>query len=193
MRLMTRGAAVLCANGQPAVDGIIPFLFKGDELCSDKIGVIMFQVKNDVKYSGLPQLDLFHAMDPCSLGILESPAKIPVIRIVFALAANTPSLPLVNHPKTKTGRPSRAPVESTDATEKIYTTYDFWVSGLSPKILVPVGKGPSAWDSILQASCTWEKIYSDCSKPRMKHRKSMNPGAGVSDEFWDRWCNPVSS
>ena len=61
MRLMARGAAVLCARGQP-VDGIIPFLFKGDEIRLDNIGVIMFQVKNDVKYSNSPQLNLFHAM-----------------------------------------------------------------------------------------------------------------------------------
>jgi len=85
--LMLRGAAVLCANGQRAVDGIIPFLFKGDEIRLDNIGVIMFQVKNDVRYSSSPWLDLFHAMDPCSLGILDAPANIPVIRIVFALAA----------------------------------------------------------------------------------------------------------
>jgi len=42
-RLMARGAALLCAGGQPAVDGIIPFLFKGDEIRSDNIGLSCFE------------------------------------------------------------------------------------------------------------------------------------------------------
>ena len=120
----------------------------------------MFQVKNDVKYSNSPQLNLFHAMDPYSLGVLQSP-NIPIIRIV---AAKTPSLMLVdyNTPTTKTGRTSRrAHVESTGTTTKgSYTTYDFWVSGLSQEILVPIGKESSTWNTILQAS-SWEGIYSD--------------------------------
>jgi len=175
MRLMARGAAVLCASDQPAVDGIIPFLFEGDEIRSDNIGAIMFQVKNDVKYSNSPQLNLFYTMDPCSLGI----ANVPVIRIVFALAAKTPSLTLVDY--------------NTPTTKKGYTTYDFWVSGLSEKVLVPVKKEPSSWDSILQASYAWEMIYSDSlSKLRTAHRRSMNPGAAVDSEFWRNWCNLVS-
>jgi len=177
MRLMARGAALLCAGGQPAVDGIIPFLFKGDEIRSDNIGVIMFQVTNDVKYSNSPQLNLFDAMDPCSLGILRSPANVPVIRIVFALAAEAPSLTLV---------------ESSCTTKGSYTSYDFWVSGLSPKVLVPVRKNPNAWDSILQASYSWERIYSDRLKLRTTHRRSMNPGAAVNSDFWENWCNLVS-
>ncbi|KAI9571147.1 hypothetical protein HD554DRAFT_2078917 [Boletus coccyginus] len=40
VRLMARGAAILCANGQRSMDGIIPFLFDGDKICQEKIGVI---------------------------------------------------------------------------------------------------------------------------------------------------------
>ena len=194
MRLMARGAAVLCASGQPAVDGIIPFLFEGDEIRSDNIGVIMFQVKNDAKHSKSVQLNHFYAMDPCSLGILGFPASVPVIRIVFALAAETPSLTLVdyNTPTTKKDRPSLARAASTGTTKQGYITYDFWVSGLSRMVLVPVRNEPSAWDSILQASYAWETIYSDCLKLRTTHRRSMNPGAAFDSEFWENWCNPVS-
>ena len=192
MRLMARGAAVLCASGQP-VDGIIPFLFKGDEIRLDNIGVIMFQVKDDVKCSNSPQLNLFHAMDPYSLGILQFPTNIPVIRIVFALAAKTPSLTFVdyNTPTTKTGRTSRARVKPTGITKESYTTYDFWVSGLSQEILVPIGKESNTWNSILQAS-SWERIYSDRLELRTRHRRSMNPGAAINSEFWESWCNLVS-
>ena len=193
MRLMARGAAVLCASGRPAVDGIIPFVFEGNEIRSDNIGVIMFQVTNDAKYSNSPQLNLFDAMDPCSLGVLGSPAKIPIIRIIFALAAETPSLTFVDHntPETRTDRPSFAGVESTGTTKGSYTTYDFWVSGLSPEVLVQVGNEPNAWNNILQASYSWEGIYSDQSKLRTTLRRSMNPGVAVNGQFWENWCKPL--
>ena len=85
----------------------------------------MFQVKNDATHSNSPQLNLFHAMDPCSLGILGSPANVHiiVIRIVFALGAKIPSLTLVDYDAstTKKGCSSLARMESTCATERSYT------------------------------------------------------------------------
>jgi len=186
MRLMARGAAVLCASGQLAVDGIIPFLLKGDEIRADNIGVIMFQVTNDEKYSNSPQLHLFHAMDPYSLGILGSLSNVPIIRIVFALGAKTPSLACVDY-TAKKGRPSLSHVGPT--TKGGYTTYDFWVSGLSPKVLVPVGDDPSAWDGLLQTSYAWERMYSDRLNLCTTHRRFMNPGTGINSEFWENWCD----
>jgi len=172
MYLMARGAAVLCANGHPAVDGIIPFLVEGDEIRLDNIGIIMFQVKNDTKCYSLRR-NLFDAMDPRSLGILESD-NIPVIRIVFALAEKTPSIELGRY--------------TTSTTVGSYTTYDFWVSGLSSKVLVPVRKDPNAWDNLLQISSPWQRIYSNRLKLRTTHRRSMNPGAAADSEFWGNWC-----
>jgi len=184
MRLMTRGAAVLCANDL-AVDGIIPFLLKGDEIRADNIGVIMFQVMDDEKYSNSPQLHLFHDMDPCSLRI-GSPANVPIIRIVFALAAKTPSLVRVDY-TAKNGFPSLSYVEFTG--EGSYTTYDFWVAGLYPKILVPVGNEPSAWDGLLQTCYPWKRIYYDPLERFTAHRRSMNPGTGINSECWENWCD----
>ena len=174
MCLMARGAAVLCANGQYAVDGIIPFLVEGDEIRSDNIGLIMFQVKNDSKYSASPHSNLFNAMDPCVLKIVGSATNVPTIRIVFALAGRTTAIELTAHnTTTTTGSCSR---------------YDFWVSGLSPKVLFPVRKDASAWNSILQASYGWDRIYFDTLKLRAAHRKSMNPGVETDGEFWKNWC-----
>ncbi|KAL4072622.1 hypothetical protein V8B97DRAFT_1899112 [Scleroderma yunnanense] len=187
MRLMARGAAVLCANGQPGIDGIIPFLLKGDEIRADNIGVILFQVKNDRSYSNSPQQNLFHAMDPCSLGVSNS---VPVIRIVFALAANTPGLVLAQHSSPDTVNPHRGH-KSTGTTKGSYTTYDIWVAGLSSELLVPVGNEQSTWDSILQASHSWEGIYSDHSSRRATLRRSMNPEAATDNGFWQSWCNPA--
>ena len=85
---MARGAAMLCANGQPGVDGIIPFLLDGDKITPVNIGIIMIEVKHDATYSRIHKVDLFVAMDPQNLGLFST--DIPIIRIIFALAANQP-------------------------------------------------------------------------------------------------------
>ncbi|KAF8548005.1 hypothetical protein OG21DRAFT_815789 [Imleria badia] len=177
MRLMLRGAAILCPNGPGGVDGIIPFLLAGEEIKSDNIGVIMFQVTNDALYTHIPMADLFDAMNPRSLGVVCPSADIPVIRIVFALAATTPSLALVHH-------------ELTNETEESYTTYDFWVAGLSPDLLVPV-TDEEPWGNILEASYWWKKTYSRRSELKERLCKSMNPGVADDGENWENWCKDV--
>ena len=194
MRLMARGAAVLCANGQPGVDGIIPFLFEGDEIKPDNIGVIMFQVKNDVKYTSFPRLNLFHAMDPFSVEILSHPTRVPVIRIVFALAATTPTIRLPDYPITR--KPLTRRASASTSTKKSYTTFDFWVSGLSSTILAPIGNDEeSTWDSLLKTSYSWGKIYTDDlelpTTERTTQRRMMNSGAATDSEFWENWCSLV--
>ncbi|KAF8554216.1 hypothetical protein OG21DRAFT_1509127 [Imleria badia] len=178
MRLMARGAAILCPNGPGGVDGIIPFLLKGEEIKPDNIGVIMFRVTNDARYTHIPKADLLRAMNPRSLGVISRSADVPVIRIVFALAAATPRLALVQH-------------ESTNQAEEGYMTYDFWAAGLSPHLLVPVVEGENAWSHILKASCGWKETYSGDTELREKLRKSMNPGAAADREFWESWCKDV--
>jgi len=191
VRLMARGAAVLCANGQHAVDGIIPFLLEGDEIRPDNIGIIMFQVKNDARYSSNPDWQLFLAMDPFSLKILEPSTKVPIIRIVFALAAQTSSFTLVDYEKKEDPKGKGKEKEKARPSlgmEQSYTTYDFWVSGLSPEFLVPVGNEQSVWNSLLQTCSPWRRLYSDELIPFTTQRRSMNPGVAVDDKFWENWC-----
>ena len=173
MRLMARGAAILCGNNQRSMDGIIPFLFDGDEIRPGNIGVILFQVKNDRTYNK-PIVQRVHDMDPRGFGVISPSADIPVIRLFFSLAANTPALELVHH--TTSSRVANS-----------YHSYDFWVSGLSPKILVPVMDGETAWESILQASSDWKTIYKGGTRHSERLRKSMNPGVALDEEFWENW------
>ena len=169
---------MLCANGQPGVDGIIPFLLDGDKITPDNIRIIMFQVKNDARYSHIPKVDLFDVMDPQNLGLFST--DIPIIRIVFALAANQPQLVLVDHATPHEERRDHA-------------TYDFWVSGLSSDLLGPIAVGEqSTWASILQASHGWKDTYSDTSDLQTNLRTSMNPGTATDDPFWVNWCNAPS-
>ncbi|TDL24869.1 hypothetical protein BD410DRAFT_65329 [Rickenella mellea] len=88
-RLIARGAAVLCANCQAGIDFLIPYSYWDQQLGRYNVGVILVQVKNDMKFGGLPREYLFDAMDPIKLGIFDDNGKepMPVIRIVAALAS----------------------------------------------------------------------------------------------------------
>ncbi|KAK2463741.1 hypothetical protein APHAL10511_004234 [Amanita phalloides] len=135
-RLMRRGAAVLCTTTQAGINGIIPFLVKGYKISSKNIGVILFQVKNDSKFTHNPQPGLFKAMDPYALGILNPGDNVPIIRIVFALASKTPCLTHV-----------------TSCQQDGIKSCDYWVGGISPTVFSPVGNDDaSIWMALLQAT-----------------------------------------
>lgn len=172
--LLSRGAGILCANNQYAIDGINPFLCNGPKLGLDNLGLILWQGKNDSKFTHLPRSELFQAMDVYKLGILEndSPA-IPLIRIVFALAAKTSSLTVVRHP----------PSPQYNA-----VVYDVWSSGLSPDFLDAVKPSQSGtWDTLLQAYYSWQSIYKDPDEALIR---AMNPGAACNDNHWKHWGVP---
>jgi hypothetical protein len=62
--LFSRGAGILCANNQYAINGINPFLCNGPKLCLGNLGLILWQGKNDSAFTAMPQPALFAAMDP---------------------------------------------------------------------------------------------------------------------------------
>ncbi|EKM49205.1 uncharacterized protein PHACADRAFT_107241, partial [Phanerochaete carnosa HHB-10118-sp] len=88
---MARGAGIKCANSFPGVDFIIPFLLRGDTASPAAISAILIQVKLDKSYGSNPNVRLFDAMDPQELGIFDQDVTMPVVRIVFSLAAKQPS------------------------------------------------------------------------------------------------------
>ncbi|KAH7907099.1 hypothetical protein BJ138DRAFT_1182650 [Hygrophoropsis aurantiaca] len=112
--LFYRGAAVFCGNNQPGIDGIIP-MCQGPELIPSRMGAILWQSKNDPRYTSEPQKESFDAMDPWTHRLFTSPAPrhgfVPLIRIIFALAAETPSLRVVQ-------------VDS--FSKRGFRTYDIW-------------------------------------------------------------------
>jgi hypothetical protein len=175
-QLMRRGAALLCATNQAGIDGIIPFLLADYTISPNNIGVILWQVKNDSKYTYNPQSSLFKAMDPYALGILNPGDNIPIIRIVFALASETPCLTHV--PCQQDGFKS-----------------DFWVGGISPTVFSPVSEDDaSTWMALLQATYGWEDIYKNnpdgrADKAEEALRRSMNPGTAVDGHHWENWAD----
>ncbi|RXW15099.1 hypothetical protein EST38_g10747, partial [Candolleomyces aberdarensis] len=174
VRLFARGAAVLCGNNHSGIDGVMPYLYKGTTLAASNIGAILWQSKNDEKYGNNPQVDLFTSMDPYSTGLFDEPTDIPVIRIVFALAAKERSIEIVTTGESKSGQK--------------FTTYDIWVAGLGPEIFgVMTDKG--VWEALLQASYGWRDMYKGVDAEEATISKQMTPGLAEDDPFWDLWVD----
>jgi len=171
---MTRGAGVLCANSQAAIDAINVFLRYGTKLTIDNLGLMLSQIKNDPRFTHVPKPELFETMNPYKLGILdEGDAPVPLVRIFFALGAKTSSITVTRH----------AALPGYDA-----IVYDIWISGLSPDFLKPIdGSQTVVWDGLLQASYGWKEIYKAEIGVDKEFRRSMNPGAADDDSHWSRW------
>jgi hypothetical protein len=173
--LQGRGAAVLCANNQTAIDCINVFLKDGTKLVRENAGLTFYQVKNDPKYSTKPWPQRFAVMDPYELGVLEeNDSAVPLIKIVFALAARKSSLSVVR----------RAPTNDYPA-----VVYEIWCAGLSPDILGPIiPQETGIWDSLLQASYGWKELYKTKSKATATLRQSATPGAARDAGHYCRWA-----
>ena len=172
--LSTRGAAILCANNQHAIDGINPFLFKGTSFRRDNLGLILWQSKNDPSFTATPRPEIFTAMDPYFLKILKpDDAPIPLVKIVFALAAKKPSLTVVRKPASD---------------EYNAIVYEIWCAGISPDILGAIEyTQATSWEALLQASHGWMSIYRTASTVTQDLRRSENPSAALDRGHWDAW------
>ena len=169
IRLMVRGAAIVCATSQKGVDLVIPFTRGG--LRKEDLGVILVQVKNDEGYSATPQLNEMTRMS------IEGLSNIPTLRFFFALAAK-------DHSITPVDIPSQPP-----------DSFGFWVAGLSSKFLRPIGGEEEIWSELLGASRGWDEIYVEHGRGKKEgrdrvtnQRRSMYPGGGTADAHWESWC-----
>ncbi|KAI9573697.1 hypothetical protein HD554DRAFT_2167257 [Boletus coccyginus] len=150
VRLMTRGAAILCANSQKGVDLIIPFTRGG--LTTQDLGVILVQVKNSMAYTANPISEEFEGMS------LDRLSNIPTIQLFFALAAKRDCLVVVDTPKLPPDM------------------FNFWIAGLSSKILHPVGvEGDAVWKGLLDVSYGWQEVNV--------------PRGAMAGAHWRSWCD----
>ncbi|EDR09449.1 uncharacterized protein LACBIDRAFT_326243 [Laccaria bicolor S238N-H82] len=116
---------------------------------------------------------LFDAMDPYNLKILkDNDRAVPIIKIVFALAAKKPSLKVVR----KNASASYQAI-----------IYEIWCAGLSPEVLHPV-KEKGVWEALLQASYGWKALYATPSDVAKKLRQSATPGATQEDGHYSCWA-----
>jgi hypothetical protein len=175
--LQGRGAAILRGNKQMEVDSINVFLKDGTKLVKENAGLLFEQWQNAVKYTATPQHD---SIDPYDLGIFEEgdPA-VPLIKVIFALAAKEPSLKVVRHDPTK---------------DYPAVVYEIWCAGISPDILGPIDRPEvGIWQALLQASYVWKELYKTTSEVTANLRRSAAPGAARDAGHYSRWATLVSS
>lgn len=168
-----RNAAVMCANSQLGIDCGLPINW-GTQVIRTSTAFILFQFKNDDRYSATIESHLFNMMDPVALGIITSgeTLSVPIIRIVFALAGRTPALRYVQEQR-----------------EGKFTAYDIWASGLTGRVFSIIGEHIENWQALLDASHGWETIYRSLDKATVEIKKTMTPMAGREDVFW-QWLEP---
>ncbi|KAH9991142.1 hypothetical protein BJV77DRAFT_1068477 [Russula vinacea] len=131
-KFVTRGAMILCSNGQKGIDIVLPVCHTKQNLSSDSMTAILIQVKNAERFKKNIHGSLFDAMSPFDLGVFPeegSPATVtpkPVIRLVFALASPKASV-VFRKGATRKNHP--------DA----FTAFDIWLAGLSADTFKQVG------------------------------------------------------
>lgn len=115
---IVRGAAVLCAKGHSGVDIVVPVLLK-NKLMKSNVTAMLIQIKNDPKYTDSVDGLLFETMDPFDVGLFSKKGnpRLPIIRMVFALASSVPSV-VYPQPQSAAGNDK-------------FTCYDIWCAGVT--------------------------------------------------------------
>ncbi|KAI0261148.1 hypothetical protein BC834DRAFT_490945 [Gloeopeniophorella convolvens] len=142
-KFMTRGAMILCATNQVAVDIVIPFCYSGNVLSRKTVSAILIQVKNADSYGQNPRDSLFHNMNPFAGGIQMYKAgetPLPFIRMVFALASQESAVKIIE------------PTRGSDRFVDPFTPYDIWFAGMAPETFPVVGNEQNEYKVILQRS-----------------------------------------
>ncbi|KAN0134274.1 hypothetical protein V8E53_007772 [Lactarius tabidus] len=187
LRIMARGAAALGANCEAGYDMIYPFLYGTSDLVIDKVGFIIVQVKNQQMYTK-PDPDLFRKMDPVLCELLKAADSrdftVPIIRIVFALGMEEPSLKHMVYESPQLGAAT-----FDEEGHPRFTSYDFWCSGIAPGLLQPVDEGgpaaQSKWEELLRKTDKLHGVFSRTKAPDV--RKSQYPGGGDDMGYYDAW------
>jgi hypothetical protein len=135
-----RGAAIVCADYQRAVDVVIPVIIDKDKpLTKDNVTALLLQSKNDVSYTTKVFPSLFHIMDPYALGIFDRSTRNPppVIRMVYALASRKSGVCVVkppsrkNPPRAAKAKAAKEQAAKTKIDKYAYTSFDIWCAQAS--------------------------------------------------------------
>jgi hypothetical protein len=190
--LIARGAAVLCADNQGGIDVLLPFLYLDNKLQQDNVSGIFIQVKNDKSFSSTPNLFLFDAMNPYFLGFfnMDEQKPVPIIRMVFALAANEACVKAVEDAPVRKnparGAKSKGEKKRTRRCPA-YTAYDIWCAGTSAETFSVVKPGDEqVYAELLKVSRLFPGVYEAHTKidSAKSARRNMNPGTAVHPDHW---------
>ena len=185
---LARGAAALGANCQQGFDAVYPFIYGGPDLVRMRVGFIIVQVKNDSNvYRAI--LNAFLNMDPflCRLfraSDLEDDEtfSIPIIRLLFVLTKKPEEVKQQTYKSPSTGASEGHGLK--DGRLR-FTSYDFVISGICPKVLHPVAvdKSPDGWATLLNKS-EWGSMY---ERQDADIVRAQLPGCGTHNAHWTSW------
>jgi len=188
---MARGAAALGANCQPGFDAVYPYLYDSIDLKVKNVGFVIVQVKNDSNQSR-SDADWFRNMDPFKCGLLDDTDivkgvfPIPIIRIVFTLANDVPTLTRKTYESPSDGATSLG-----NDGQPLFTSYDYVCSGIDPTVLQPVkeseSQSPNAWKALTNRSNRWTSFYASASAPDIL--RSQFPGCGSHGGHFNSWVD----
>ncbi|KAH8116519.1 hypothetical protein DFH11DRAFT_1876339 [Phellopilus nigrolimitatus] len=199
LRLLARGAGVLCANSQTAVDAVIAYLI-GQGLSLEQIGCILVQVKNAREFANEPwdtKPKETGKKDGKESGEKKPEGKKPDGKepdgkdkkwLIFDKMDQF-DLDIYNaddnpHPVIRICliMGSKEPVlrarqiEIVNKKGKKYVAFDIWCTGLSSEYLRPIQKEKEDdWTALVDTSCSWEDLYKMPPLPQPQKDKKRQP------------------
>ncbi|KAI0065794.1 hypothetical protein BV25DRAFT_1988884 [Artomyces pyxidatus] len=194
-RLVVRGAALICANGQRGVDIAIPFLYEGGKIMKTNISAILIQVKNDELYCARYRPSVFDLLDPFSVGLYDTGEEpLPVIRMIFALSAP--------HPTVEVSQREEPHLGDYDP----YTAFDIWCAGVSPEVFRTISRWQIQtyrellhWTSNGYDAYDRKDYWGDINEvlrgetTRLTSRRMMNPGSEIGEVHWRQFIGTGSA
>ncbi|KIL68319.1 hypothetical protein M378DRAFT_158863 [Amanita muscaria Koide BX008] len=198
-RLIARGAAVLCVDNQGAIDVLLPFLYLDNKLGRDNVSGIFIEVKSDQRFSSIPNLFLFDAMNPYFLGFfdMDEQKPVPIIRMVFALASSESCVKAIEDAPLRKNLPRRARSKGKERARPCpaYTAYDIWCAGTSAETFSVVKPSDEqVYSDLLKLCCLFSDVYEahteiDSAKSA---RRNMNPGTAAHPDHWSWFSTGVT-
>jgi hypothetical protein len=192
--LIARGAAVLCATNQAGTDVILPFLYFDAKLQRDNVSAILIQVKNDKRYSTTPNIFLFDAMNPYFLRFfdMDEANPLPIIRMVFALAASDAGVEVIEHTIARKNPPRKAKGKKQKKRAPLFTAYDIWCAKASIDtfaVITADEEHAGTYAALLKVGSVFPKAYEAQTtiKSAMSARRNMNPGTAIHPDHWIRF------
>ncbi|KAF8892397.1 hypothetical protein CPB85DRAFT_245436 [Mucidula mucida] len=200
-RLISRGAAVICATNELAIDLVVPVVI-GDVLAKENVTAIFIQVKNDKRYTEKSTGWLFDAMDPFRIGLFSKGVNpLPVICMVFALASKNSVVGYLKARKVlrRSKRIQKLPVPSPlcpPGKKTTFTAYDIWCAAMTSRTfrVISYDQEPAYADILLRARSlanpyTPMPYPSQFEQNRGDMRRAMKPGVSSLPQHHQRYID----
>lgn len=187
-KLIARGAAILCADGQFGADMLLPFVYTGKWGESD-VSCIIAQSKNNKIYKVKPKIELFHKMNPFVIHFFDEDEKniVPVIRLVFALASSKSNVEVVLSTTGPSLQDAKSPAEKLNAAYPAFTSFDIWLAQTSSATFQVIKEAQNeTYAKLLKTRKTFPEAYtSGVDDPQLSTlRRMMNPGTACHKDHW---------